>query len=120
LHYVILIHRKPDFWTALDKEEAATLRTAYQAYVQSAHEAGVLVAGDQLEDAKKAKIVSAGNGGTRIADGPYAQEEKELGGYFVIETASEPEAIGWAARCPGAKYGTGVELRPTVAQRMEH
>ncbi len=116
MHFIILVHRKPDFWTALDKTEAADLRTAYQNYVRSAREAGVLVAGDQLEGATKATIVSAGNGGTRLADGPYAQEEMELGGYFVIEAPSENEAIGWAARCPGAKYGTGVELRPTVTQ----
>jgi hypothetical protein len=38
-----------------------------------------------------------------------------LGGYYLIETASEAEAIEWAKKCPGAAHG-GVELRPVVVR----
>lgn len=36
-----------------------------------------------------------------------------LGGYYLIDAASPDEALEWAAKLPGATYGT-VEVRPVA------
>ncbi|MGX5850361.1 YciI family protein [Mesorhizobium sp. PL10] len=117
MRYMILIHRTPDFWTKLRKDERAELRSAYIAYEDAVKKAGVLVAADQLQPAMAAKVV----GETAVLDGPYADTDskEELGGYFLIDVPGEADAIAWARRCPGAHYGRdgrGVEVRPVIQQ----
>ena len=48
-----------------------------------------------------------------VTDGPFAETREQLGGYFLVEAADLDEAIGLAARIPGAKLGT-IEVRPLV------
>jgi hypothetical protein len=48
-----------------------------------------------------------------ITDGPFAETREQLGGYFMVEAKDLNEAIGIAARIPGAKKGT-VEIRPVI------
>jgi hypothetical protein len=46
-----------------------------------------------------------------VTDGPFAETREQLGGYFLIDAKDLDEAIGIAARVPGARIGT-VEVRP--------
>jgi hypothetical protein len=46
-------------------------------------------------------------------DGPFAETREQLGGYFLIDARDLDEAIGIAARIPGARKGT-IEIRPVV------
>jgi hypothetical protein len=48
-----------------------------------------------------------------VTDGPFAETREQLGGYFLIEAKDLDEAIGIAARIPGARLGT-VEIRPVM------
>jgi hypothetical protein len=48
-----------------------------------------------------------------VTDGPFAETREQLGGYFLIEAQNRDEAIGIAARIPGARIGT-VEIRPVT------
>jgi hypothetical protein len=53
------------------------------------------------------------DGQTLTTDGPYAETKEQLGGYYVVEAADLDEAIGWAAKIPGAKEGA-IEVRPIM------
>jgi hypothetical protein len=46
-------------------------------------------------------------------DGPFMETHEQIGGYFLIEARDRDEAIGIAARIPGARIGT-VEVRPVT------
>jgi hypothetical protein len=48
-----------------------------------------------------------------VTDGPFAETREQLGGYFLVQAKDLDEAIGIAARIPGARRGT-VEVRPVV------
>ena len=48
-----------------------------------------------------------------VTDGPFAETHEQLGGFFLIEASNLDEAIGIAARVPGARKGT-VEVRPVL------
>jgi len=58
--------------------------------------------------------VRGGRGGDVVtSDGPYAETKEVLGGFYLLEAADLDEAVGLAARIPGAWHGS-VELRPVI------
>jgi hypothetical protein len=48
-----------------------------------------------------------------VPDGPFLETREQIGGYFLIDAKNLDEAIGSAARIPGARIGT-VEVRPVT------
>ena len=48
-----------------------------------------------------------------VTDGPFAETREHLGGYFLVNAKDLDEAIGIAAKIPGARWGT-VEIRPVI------
>ena len=48
-----------------------------------------------------------------VTDGPFAETREQFGGYYLIDAKDLDEAIGIAARIPGARVGT-VEIRPVI------
>jgi len=45
-----------------------------------------------------------------IVDGPFAEAKEMVGGFFLLDTASEDEALAIAAECPAAEW-CSVEVR---------
>jgi catechol 2,3-dioxygenase-like lactoylglutathione lyase family enzyme len=74
---------------------------------------GVFVSGQGLQPPATARTVWLENGKRRVHDGPFAETKEQLGGYILLELASQEEALEWAARCPGAAYGR-IEVRPVI------
>jgi hypothetical protein len=93
--------------------EAAEAFGAIRAFHQDCAERGVLVASDPLEPPATATTVRVSDGGTIVSDGPFVETKEWLGGYFLVDCASEEEALELAARCPTARDGS-VEVRPVV------
>jgi len=58
-----------------------------------------------------ATTVRVADGKTQVLNGPYAETREQLGGYFLVDVPNLDAALSWAARCPGAEYGT-MEVRP--------
>jgi hypothetical protein len=71
----------------------------------------VLKGGERLKPVATATTVRMKNGKTEVLNGPYAETREQLGGYYLIDVADLDAALSWAARCPGASYGT-IEVRP--------
>jgi hypothetical protein len=49
-----------------------------------------------------------------VTDGPYAETKEIIGGYFLIEAASEDEAVSIATGCPGLKRGGKVAVHQVI------
>jgi hypothetical protein len=60
-----------------------------------------------------ATSVRVRNGKPVVTDGPFAETNEVLGGFYLIEADSMEEALAFAARHPGARKGT-VEVRPVM------
>jgi hypothetical protein len=75
------------------------------------NKAGILVSSDRLRPAASATTVRVADGKTQVLNGPYAETKEQLGGYYLIDVPDLDAALSWAARCPGASYGS-VEVRP--------
>jgi len=113
MQYMLLIYGEEAKWAALSPDQLAQEMGAYMAYTEDLQKAGVLRAGDELHPVSTAKTVSVSGGKQSVVDGPFAEIKEALGGYYMIDVETQDEAVAWAAKCPGARYGR-VEVRPIV------
>jgi hypothetical protein len=74
---------------------------------------GQYLSANPLQPVSTATSVRIRDGKRLVTDGPFAETREQLGGYFLIEAKDLDEAIGVAARIPGARKGT-VEVRPVI------
>jgi hypothetical protein len=113
MQYMLLIYGDQDGWETLSEAERGEMMQAYSSFSQELRDSGSLVAGDALEPTETATTVRVRDDETLTTDGPFAETKEQLGGYYLVEADSLDEAIGWAAKIPGARYGS-VEVRPVV------
>ena len=66
-------------------------------------DAGALLSLDGLHPPAAGARVSFKGGKPLVTDGPFAETKEVLGGYWMIDVASQAEAIAWARRCPAAE-----------------
>ncbi|KAB8193131.1 hypothetical protein FH608_022720 [Nonomuraea phyllanthi] len=112
MKYMLLINSAP---TGADTADACTFED-WQVYDKSVKEAGILVDGHSLADLTTATTVRVAPDGERTVatDGPFAETREVLGGYYVIDVPDLDVALDWAARCPGARGGGSVVVRPVA------
>ena len=69
---------------------------------------GVLRASESLASAGK-RLQKRG-GRPDVVDGPFAEAKEMVGGFFLLDCATEAEALAIAAECPAAEW-CSVEVR---------
>ncbi|WP_336217016.1 YciI family protein [Nonomuraea sp. LPB2021202275-12-8] len=111
MKYMLMIHS-----AAADEATADACSVEdWMAYDKAVQEAGIWVSGHSLADLTTATTVRVGPGGERtVTDGPFAETREILGGYYVIDVPDLDVALDWAARCPGARGGGSVMVRPVA------
>ena len=82
-------------------------------YTEALKSAGVHLGGDALQPSQTATTVRLKDGERVVTDGPFAETREVLGGFYMIDAPDLDTALDWAARCPGAKYGS-MEVRPIM------
>ncbi len=117
MQYMLLIYGNEAGMASAPKEAVTQMNAAYMAYTQAMMTAGVLKAGDRLRPSSDATTVRVNDGKNQVLDGPYADTKEQLGGYYMIEVPDLDAALSWAARCPGANFGT-IEVRPIWPMSM--
>ncbi len=69
--------------------------------------------GAQLRTTGSATSIRIRNGERLPTDGPFAETQEQLCGYYIIEAEHLDEALDIASQIPSARFGT-VEVRPIV------
>jgi hypothetical protein len=82
----------------------------FMAYEKAVGDAGVKLDGNALDLATGTTVHVRPDGERVVTDGPFAETREIVGGYYLIDVPDLDAALDWAARCPGARYGT-VEVR---------
>ena len=109
--YMLLIYSDPATAPGLD-EQAAQLEV-WLNYTNSLVASGVMVAGAPLEGTEAATTVRSRGGDLQTTDGPFAETQEILGGYYLVDVPDRPAAEALAAQMPNIEYGS-VEVRPVV------
>jgi hypothetical protein len=92
-------------------------REAYAAMVswgENLKKRGLLLASESLRSQSGATRVQVRGGRTHFTDGPFPETKEMIGGFFLIDCATQQEAVKIAAECPAAAWLT-VEVRGLAA-----
>lgn len=110
MKYLLLVYLGDNAMTDSEREhcyvESAQLCQDLQAQ-------GQFLGANPLHPVSTATSLRVREGKRLVTDGPFAETREHLGGYFLVEAKDLDEAIGIAARIPGARKGT-VEIRPVL------
>ncbi|HXQ50583.1 MAG TPA: YciI family protein [Stellaceae bacterium] len=113
MNYLLLIYGNEAEFASQDKAALGKMMEEYGVFTQGIIKGGQFKAGDALQPTSTATTVRVRGGKTMTTDGPFAETREQLGGYYLIEAKDLDEAIGIAARIPGAKTGS-IEVRPVM------
>lgn len=111
MQYLLMIYMNEAAYAEVEKESGAKITAEYQAFTQSIIATGNFKGGDRLQPVTTATTVRVRDGKILNTDGPFAETREQLAGYYMIEAKNIDEALGIAARIPGARFGS-VEVRP--------
>jgi hypothetical protein len=92
------------------------LLAAMGTYNEELARAGILLGGDGLQPSANGKRIRFSGGRRMVVEGPFAEAEGLVAGYWIWRVRSMDEAVEWARRCPDPMPGEGAELeiRPIV------
>jgi len=110
MRFAVLVYEKPGAYDTLSAEE---LQQVTGEYLEIAQLPGFL-GGEQLQSIETASAIRVEGGETLITDGPFASTKEVFGGFYLFEADSLDPVIEIAARCPAARLGGVVEVRPLV------
>ena len=111
--YMALIYTDEHLGDNVSPEEAQKSYEAYGAFTEEARGSGKMEAGDALQPTNTATTVRVRDGKVATTDGPFAETKEQLGGFYMFNCKDLDEAIEWAAKIPGAQYGS-IEVRPLM------
>jgi hypothetical protein len=102
------------------QREARTEAEGREAYAkmvswaESLSQRGLLVAAQSLRSASSATRLQVRAGRAQVIDGPFPEAKEMIGGFFLINSATQQEAMAIASECPAAEWLT-VEVRAVAA-----
>jgi len=108
--YMLLIYGPEDAWTEQERKDCYVESTQL---THELHAKGQYLGASPLHPVATATSVRIRDGKRLVTDGPFAETNEQLGGFFLIEAKDLDEALAVAARVPGARKGT-VEVRPVL------
>lgn len=85
---------------------------------ESLQNRGLLLAAESLASLARASRLQKRGGHLHVTDGPFPETKEMIGGFFLIECASQEEAMAIARECPAAEWLT-VEVRRVVSGCFE-
>ena len=111
MKYLCLVYHDEATIDALPAGEYDAIMGEVLAYREELRRSGHYLASSPLQPVRAATTVRVRGGSVSIADGPCAETQEQLGGFYFIEARDLNEAIRLAARMPPARVGA-IEVRP--------
>ena len=109
--FMLLCYDNESAWLVAGPKAMADAMTEAKALARELSDSGRYVSAAPLRSSEMATCVRVRDGRRTITDGPFAETNEVLGGYYVILAENRDEAQRVAARHPGARFGS-VEVRP--------
>ena len=113
MKYLCLIYNQEKNLAGFSKQQWESLKDEYSAFTDSIRSSGHHLGGEGLEPTAKARTVRVRNGKVSATDGPFAETNEQLGGFYLIEARDLNDAIHVASGIPSARMGS-IEVRPIM------
>ena len=111
MRYLCIIYGTDDQTRHLTPLEMDMHHNEHLDYDAQLTASGHLVASEALQSADTAATVRMRRNKLSVTDGPFAETSEQLGGFYLVEAATEEEALQLAAGIPSARFSS-IEVRP--------
>lgn len=108
--YMLIMRSTDEASATFQNLEFDEIMEAMGRYLDELIRAGVLLAAEGLDDASTGVVVDFTGPAPVVTDGPYGETKELFGGYFILDVASQEEAVEWSRRMP-LMDGSKVEIR---------
>lgn len=89
------------------------LLTAMGKFNEELVNAGIMLSGDGLKPSSQGVRVRFSGSERVVTDGPFAETNEVIAGFWMWKVQSMDEAIAWVKRCPNPMTGdSDIEIRP--------
>ena len=109
--YMLIMRATDETVTAYENMDFEEIINAMGVFNEEMIKAGVLVAGEGLEDAADSVVVDYSTETPVVTDGPYGETKELFNGFWILDVASKEEAVEWAKRAPLTGPGSKAEIR---------
>jgi hypothetical protein len=110
ISYLLLLHERPADAAHTTPAEMQEIVQRYKVWAGEMAQAGHLAGGEKLSDDGGRHLRLRG-GELLASDGPYAEAQDVVGGYFVLTAESDAQAQALAATCPHLRGTQWIEIR---------
>ncbi|GAB3600274.1 YciI family protein [Microbacterium tumbae] len=107
MKYMLIMRTTDEALAASADLDFAEIIEAMGKYNESLIKAGVLAGGDGLAPAEEGVVVDFSSETPLVTDGPYGETKELFNGFWILDVASQEEAVEWAKRAP---LGAGDKL----------
>ena len=119
MKYMILVYGSQQEFDALDASpgEQTEIGEFLAEFTGALAASGELVDTQGLAPPVLARRVQLRDGAQVVTDGPFAETEEVLAGYWIVDCAGIDRATEIAAQlleCPGPQAANGIEVRPLL------
>lgn len=114
MKYLYLLYADESQVPAPGSPEMLKQLDGYNAFYAEVEGAGAVKAGDPVQGSATSTTVRVRNGSTEPTKGPFSPGGEQIVGFYVLECATEDEAVQYAAKIPAAHHGA-VEVRPILS-----
>jgi hypothetical protein len=110
MKFMILVKATKDSEAGVMPSEE--LLTAMSKYNEELVNAGVMLAGEGLHPSSNGARVRFSGSERTVIDGPFAETNELVAGFWIFQVQSKEEAIEWVKRCPNPMPGQSeIEIR---------
>ena len=112
MKYLLLLYDDAATVAAMTAADRRAMVDDHIGYATMLRERGAHRAGEPLDSPETARTLRFGDGEEPVVtDGPFLEAKEALGGFYLLECASDEEAMELAKRVPRSP-GLVAELRP--------
>ena len=110
MRFLLLIYSPESIMANMNESEQGAYMDQWMGYTADLQTHGTMLGGDALQPVATAKTVRGGI----ASDGPFAETKEALGGFYMVDAATQDEAVAWAKKMPNIGRGGAVEVRPIM------
>lgn len=116
MKYMLVMRATDEAYAGMGDVDFDTMLETVGRFNDELIRAGVLLAAEGLEEPEKGAVVEYTSETPIVTDGPYGETKELFGGFYILDVASQEEAVEWAKRMPMAGPGFKTEVRrvPTI------
>lgn len=108
MRFMVIIKATQD--SEAGKMPSQALMEAMGKYNEELVKAGIMLAGEGLQPSCKGARVRFSGDDRQVVDGPFAETDQLVAGFWIWQVKSREEAIEWVKRCPNPMPGNDAEI----------